>query len=111
GGVREPADPAGGRGAGPGALRGPTGARQRAGLLAQDGIDARREAGTPDGDLPVAFDEDDEDVLAAQSGQQVRSGDGGLGVRAVDGLPEDTRVGERCLSGAYLLDGQPCFAG
>ncbi len=60
---------------------------QHAVLLAQDGVDARREARTLDGDLPVAFDEDDEDVLAAQAGQQVRSGDGGLGVGAAGGLP------------------------
>ena len=44
---------------------------QRGGALAQDGVDAGREARAPDGDLPVALDEGDDDVLAAQSGQQV----------------------------------------
>ena len=80
-------------------------------MLAQDGVDARREARALDGDLPVAFNEDEEDVLAAQPGQQVGSGDGGLGVGAVDGLPEDARVGERRLGGAHLRDGQPGCAG
>src|SRR5690349_17327620 len=80
-------------------------------LLAQDGVDARREARTPDGDLPVAFDEDDEDVLAAQPGQQVRSGDGGFGVGTAGGLGEPARVAARRLEGMHLRDGQPGGAG
>jgi hypothetical protein len=80
-------------------------------LLAQDGVDAGGEAGALDGDLPVAFDEVDDDVLAAQSGQQAGGGDGGLGVAAADGLPEDARVGQRCLGEADLVDGERGFAG
>src|ERR1700733_6121903 len=38
---------------------------------AQVGIDSRGEARALDGDLPVAFDEDDDDILAPQSGEQV----------------------------------------
>src|SRR6185437_15944224 len=105
GGVGEPADPAEGRGGQPGALGGPAGPGQRGGVPAQDGVDSRREAPTPDGDLPVAFDDGDDDVLAAQSGQQIRGGDGGLGVAAVDGPPENTRVVDRCPGGAHLRVG------
>src|SRR5260221_11319599 len=71
GGVDEQAEPAEGRGGEPGALRGPAGAGQRGGASAQDGVDAGREGRPLDGDLPVAFDKDDDDVLAAQSGEQV----------------------------------------
>src|ERR1019366_5381554 len=78
GGVGELADPAEARGGDPGALRGPAGARQWGGTLAQDGVDAGGEAGALDSGLPVAFDEGDDDILAAQSGEQVRSGDVGF---------------------------------
>src|SRR5262249_34328095 len=111
GGVDEPADPPEGGGGKPGAPRGPAAAGQRGGAPAQDGVDAGREARALNGDLPVAFDEGDEDVLAAQSREQVRSGDGGFGVAGVDDLLETTRVAERCLSGAHLRNGQPGGAG
>ena len=111
GGVRELADPAEAGGGDPGALRGPAGAGQRGGALAQECVDARGEAGALDGDLPVAFDEGDDDVLAAQSGEQVRSGDTGLGIGAADEPREMTLVADRSLGGAHLRDGQPDSAG
>src|SRR5262249_30647091 len=77
-----------GRGGEPGAVRGPAGVSQRGGALAQDGVDAGGEGRALNGDLPVAFDEGDDDVLAAQSGEQVRGGDAGFGVGGVDGLLE-----------------------
>src|SRR5262249_1433556 len=69
GGVAEPAEPAEAGGCDEGTPRGPAGVGQRGGSPAQDGVDAGREARALDGDLPVAFDEGDDDVLAAQSGQ------------------------------------------
>ena len=82
-----------------------------AGAPAQDGVDAGREAAALNGDLPVAFDESDDDVLAAQSGEQVRSGDAGFRVGVVEGLLETALVAERCLGVAHLRDGQPGGAG
>src|SRR5260221_10070065 len=103
--------PAEARGGDPGALRGPAGAGQRRGAAAQEGVNAWGEACALDGDLSVAFDEGDDDVLAAQSGEQVRSGDAGLGIGAVDELREMALVAERSLGGAHLRDGQPGSAG
>ena len=80
-------------------------------LLAQDGVDAGGEVRALDGDLPVAFDEGDDDVLAAQSGEQVRSGDAGFRVGAVEDLLETALVAERCLGVAHLRDDQPGGAG
>src|SRR5215470_16137003 len=62
GGVGEPADTAEGRGGEPGAPRGPASAGQRGGAPAQEGVDVGGEARPPDSDLPVAFDEGDDDV-------------------------------------------------
>src|SRR4029077_19778828 len=78
GGVGELADPAEAWGGDPGAPRGPAGPGQCGGAPAQDGVDAAGETRALNGDLPVAFDEVDDDVLAAQSGEQVRSGDAGF---------------------------------
>ena len=111
GGVGELADPAEARGGEPGAPRGPAGVGQRGGAPAQEGVDAGREARALDGGLPVAFDEGDDDVLAAQSGEQVRSGDAGFGVGALDDPIETALVAERCLGVAHLPDGQPGGAG
>ena len=54
---------------------GQSGLGQPRGAAAQDGGDAGSDIGALDGDLPVALDEDDEDVLAAQAGQRVRHGE------------------------------------
>ena len=85
---------------------------------ASEAVLRRRTASTPreklralNGDLPVAFDEVDDDVLAAQSGEQVCSGDAGFRVGAVQGLLETALVAERCLGVAHLRDGQPGGAG
>ncbi len=111
GSVREFADPTEARGGEPGALRGPAGAGQRGGSAAQEGVDARGRACALDGALSVAFDEGDDDVLAAQTGEQVRSRDAGLGVATVDELFEMTLVAERSLGGTHLRDGHPGSAG
>src|SRR5262249_5818501 len=99
-----------GRGGDPGTTGGPADAGQRGGFPAQDGVDAGGEVRALDGDLPVAFDEGGDDVLAAQSGEQVRSGDAGFRVGAAGGLLATAPVAERYLGIAHLRDEQPCGA-
>ena len=70
----------------------------------------RRRSGALDGDLAVALDEDEEDVLAPQPGEQVRGGDAGVRVVGVDGRLEVLLVADRRL-GLDLGDGDPGGAG
>ena len=73
GGVRQPAEAAEGRRGEEGAARGEAGGRQLRGALVEHGVDP---GGVLDRDLPVALDEDEQDVLAAQAGQQPVAGGG-----------------------------------
>ncbi len=76
GGVRQPAEPAESRRREERAARGEAARPQLRSALAEHGVDTGREGRALDRDLPVALDEQEEDVLAAQAGQEpiARSG-------------------------------------
>ena len=76
----QPADRAERRRGEEGAPGGEPGGLQCAGPRVQDGVDPRREARTLHSDAPVALDEGEDDVLAAQAGQQVIGGDSPEGI-------------------------------
>ena len=68
--VRQPAEAAERRRGEEGAAGGEAGGLQSPGPLVESGVDPRRERGALDRDLAVALDEHEQDVLAAQAGQQ-----------------------------------------
>ena len=75
-GVRQPAEPAEGRRGEEGAARGEAARPQLRGALVEHGVDPGREGRALDRDPPVALDEQQQDVLAAQAGQQLVAGRG-----------------------------------
>ena len=71
----------------------------------EHGVDRGRERGALDRDLPVALDEHEQDVLAAQAGQQPVAGRVAEAVVA-DLVGEDALVVEVGLHRLHLVDGQ-----
>ncbi len=90
GGVRQPADAAERRRGEEAAPRREAGGLQPPGSAGENGIDLGRERGALDRDLAVALDEREDDVLAAQAGQQLVAGSVAEAVVA-DLLGEDRR--------------------
>ena len=74
--MREPAEAAEGRRGEERAARGEAGGPQLRGAPVEHGVDAGREGRVLDRDPPVALDEHEQDVLAAQAGQQPVAGRG-----------------------------------
>ena len=105
GGVRQPAEPAERRRGEEGAARREAGGPQLRGAPVEHGVDLGRERRVLDGDAPVALDEHEQDVLAAQPGQQPVAG------RGAEGVVRD-RAGERRAllqpgpHRLHLVDGQ-----
>ena len=105
GGVRQPAEAAEGRRGEEGAARGEAGGPQLRGALVEHGVDPGREGRALDRDPPVALDEHEEDVLAAQAGQQPVAG-GGAEAVAGDLAGEDLVILQAGLHRLHLVDGE-----
>ena len=105
GGVRQPAEPAEGRGGEEGAARREASRPQLCGALVEDGVDPRREGRALDRDPPVALDEQQQDVLAAQARQQPVAGSGAEAV-AGDLAGEDLLGVQAAAHRLHLADGE-----
>ena len=105
GGVRQPAEPAEGRRGEEGAARGEASRPQLRGALVEHGVDPGREGRALHRDLPVALDEQQEDVLAAQAGQQPVAGSGAEAV-ARDLAGEDLLSMQAAAHRLHLADGE-----
>src|SRR5205807_8920835 len=93
GGVREPADPAEARRVYESATSGEARAPKLPGPPVEKGVDGWREGGPLDRDPPVGLDEHEQDVLAAQRGQQPAAGRAAEGI-VPDLVGEDAPVGD-----------------
>ena len=105
GGVRQPAEPAEGRRGEEGAARGEAARPQLRGALVEHGVDPGREGRALHRDPPVALDEQQQDVLAAQAGQQPVAGSGAEAV-AGDLAGEDLLGAQAALDRLHLADGE-----
>jgi hypothetical protein len=98
--MREPAEAAEGRRGDEGASRGEAGGPQLRAAPPEHGVDPGRDRGVLDGHPAVALDEHDQDVLAAEAGEQPVAGSGGEAV--VGDLAGEGRAARQ--RGPHVLD-------
>ena len=71
-----------------------------------DRVDVRRERGALNRDLPVALDEDEQDVLAAEALEEPSGGHVAIGILAAE-LGGELRLGAEIVpDGLHLVDGE-----